>query len=365
MKLADMLSYSDIQQLSSIAKHYNCDCSTNSKRELIQSILLTIKRHDMKEEMIERSTIHDLRFLNSLLFEKRSFFSIEELIARAEMAKFADEPSSDDPREIIAKFKRRGWLFNGYSTQTKYLFQVPQDLKETFSTELEKHFASAIVRVTEPEFYRDEQSLLQEDLMTFLRFVQKDDIPLTADGYMHKRHLQQLLAQLIVPEQPVQKEAWRFGYGRRFKQYPNRFSFLYDYCMQQRYMMEDSGFLRLTPSGLERLEALLPPEDVGQMYRYWLKLYGRPIKNLASFTYWISKLAQDWIATSSLQQILCTYIKPYYYDTAPIIFEKRIVQMMVHLGLLAIGEDESEGQVIRLTSSGQHVIHHHTFGEKR
>src|SRR5690606_29453274 len=37
------------------------------------------------------------------------------------------------PRETILKFRNRGWLFNGHSQQTKYLFRIPEDIKRRFS----------------------------------------------------------------------------------------------------------------------------------------------------------------------------------------------------------------------------------------
>lgn len=366
MNLADMLSYTDIKQLSRIAEHYRCDCSPNSKRELIQAILMTVNQREVHEEIIDRSSIHDLRFLNSLLFEQRNAFSIEELVARAELAMFANEHKDGwNPRDVIVKFKKRGWLFNGFSQNTQHVFQVPQDLKQRFSAVLAARFERAVVTVSAPDLYKDEQALIQDDVQQFLKFIGEQDVMLTTDGGMYKRQLLQLLDRLTVKENIVENEAWRFGYGRKFKHFPNRLSFIYDYCYQRRYISEQAQTLRLTDIGLQRVKEPTK-EDIYPIYQCWLQLYSKPIKNLTSFVYWISKLAEQWVTASSLEHILCLYIKPYYYDSAQTIFEKRIIQMMLHLGLISIGHDTEYGYVVRMTTQGVRIVQkEHDMGVKR
>src|SRR5262245_13949368 len=83
MNLADMLVYADIAELTAIAETYDCTCSSHSKNELIQSILSTVGRRDVIESRVSEMTAADLRFLNSLLFESRGSYSLEELKARA------------------------------------------------------------------------------------------------------------------------------------------------------------------------------------------------------------------------------------------------------------------------------------------
>jgi hypothetical protein len=356
MNLSEMLSYADIHQLSRIANHYECECNGHSKNELIQSILSKINRREVFEKLIEGSSLEDLRFLNSLLFDQRNSFSLEELLARVELTRFIkDGNESFNPREMITKFKQRGWLFNGFSQQTKYLFQVPQDLKKRFSDTLTKHFLNAVVTIEAPAIYRDEQMLIRDDIQNFLKYIQNDEIMLTAEGFMYKRYVQQLLERLSVTEAMVQKKAWRFGYGRRFKEYPNRLSLIYDYCYFHQLINEQHDILTLTEKGIEQMRQG-KKEDLAEVYRFWLKLYKVPIKNLQSFVYWINQLAQQWVTVDSLKEIICDLIKPFYYDDAGTILEQRILQMMMHLGLLKIGEDETSGKVVQMTKLGSSII---------
>ncbi|MDF2836026.1 MAG: hypothetical protein K0Q63_1666, partial [Paenibacillus sp.] len=87
MNLSDMLGYADIGQLSRIANVYRCECNGNSKNELIQSILATVSRHDVFEEQISVMKLEEMRFLNSLLFETRESYSLEDLIARVQQSR--------------------------------------------------------------------------------------------------------------------------------------------------------------------------------------------------------------------------------------------------------------------------------------
>lgn len=356
MNLADMLCYADIQQLSRIADTYQCECSGHSKNELIQSILSRVNRRDVFDRQIESLTMEDIRFLNSLVFEQRDQFSLEELIARAQQSSFdKPEDARPNPRDVIAGFKQRGWLFNGYSQTTKYLFQLPEDLKQRFTASLARSFGDRLVYADEPAAYRDEQKLIVDDIYHVLHHLYHHDVVLTADGAIYKRNLVQLLDRLSVKEEPVAREAWRFGYGRKYRDLPSRFSLIYDYCYYQELLTEQSGRLELTEKGRQIvLEGRR--EDLSQVYRFWLKLYKNPIPNLQSLAFWIAKLATNWVTTRSLGEVLCPLIRPFYYDSPESIFEQRVLQMMMHLGLVRIGEDEQHGRTVVVTKLGASVI---------
>ncbi|MEW9698971.1 hypothetical protein [Paenibacillus sp. SI8] len=357
MNLADMLSYADIHELSRIAHTYECECNGHSKNDLIQSILSTALRREIFEQHVQSLNMEDIRFLNSLLFDPRNAFSMEELVARVGQSHFSKQGSEDsNPREMIIKFKRLGWLFNGYSQQTKYLFHVPKDLKKRFSDVLTSQFKMGLAITKEPGVYRDEQMLIVDDISNFLAYIAgQQEIPLTTDGTMYKRQLQQILERLSVQEVMVAKGAWRFGYGRMFKEYPNRFSLIYDYCYYHQLISEHTQALQLTELGRKRLQEGRK-ENFADIYRFWLRLYRTPIPNVQAITQWIDRLGGQWVTAASLGEVLVRLIKPFYYDTSESIFEQRILQMMMHLGLIRMGEDEELGKVVQMTRLGSSVI---------
>jgi hypothetical protein len=357
MNLADMLSYSDIKELSRIANTYECECNGHSKNDLIQSILSTLNRREVFERHIQDLQLEDIRFLNSLLSDSRNSFSLEDLTARVKMSKFQkNENEPHNPREVIAKFKQLGWLFNGYSQQTKYLFQVPHDLKRRFRDVLTAKFRQQLVMADDPRVYREEQMLIIEDMFRFLRYIaEQQEVALASDNSMYKRQLQQILELMSIKEDMVVKGSWRFGYGRKFKEYPNRFSFIYDYCYFNHWIVEQNGSLLLTESGTKKLLEG-SKDNLVQVYRFWLRLYKGPIPNIQSMVQWIQRLAGTWVTTASLSANLCQLIKPFYYDSSESILEQRILQMMMHLGLLRIGEDQLLRQVVQITKLGSEVI---------
>jgi hypothetical protein len=355
LNLADMLCYADIHQLNKIAQHYRCECSVNSKNELIQAILNAINRNESFNKFISDMTIEDIRFLNSMLFESRALYSLEDLTARASQARFAPAVGGGDlSREMISAFKQKGWIFNGYSHETKYVFQVPDDLRERTCDALQGRFQSNLDRVDEPPAYRDEQHVIADDIMYLLRYIAQEDVPLTTDGAIYKRVLIQLLDGMTVKEQPLSRGGWRFGYGRRFREYPDRFSFIYDYCYYNELLREQDDQLQLTDKG-QKLVIANHKEDLGQIFRLWIRLYKGPIRNVLALTHWVQRLSSRWVTASSLIQCLGPMVKPFYYDNAETIVEQRILQMMMHLGLIRIGENVN-GKVVQATQIALSVI---------
>ncbi|MFC4599057.1 hypothetical protein [Cohnella hongkongensis] len=388
MNLADMLCYADIAELKKIADTYECASTSHSKNELIQNILATVQRRDVIESRIREISGSDMRFLNSLVFENRNAYSLEELKARAldksapagtavappesgagkkpaksRKAKAAEQKPPPGPEELarlsISRFKSFGWLFSGFSQQTRSLFQVPEDIKSRLCDVLERRYKESLVYTGEPLAYRDERSLLAEDAVHFLRFVRSHIVPLTAEGVMYKRQLTQALDQLAVVEPLPTRGGWRFGYGRHFRDYPDRFSLLYDFVYYEGLVSESgAGHLTLTPAGTDVASGLVRP-DPARMYRFWMRLYKGPIPNLSSTVQWIARLSAEWVTVDSLAEVLQPLIRPYYYDTATDIFEQRILKMLMHLGVLRWGETSRGQRVVRATPQGRALVSGH------
>jgi hypothetical protein len=357
MNLTDMLSYADIYDLNRIAKNYACECNGNSKNELIQSILIAINQKETFEQQMNALSIEDIRLLNFLVFNQRSAYSLEDLLARVKQTKFeAHEDDKWNPRDIISKFKQRGWLFNGHAQQTKYLYHLPLDLKRKITDALTVRFKARLFYITEnPNVYRDEQGLISDDILLFLKFIGQNEVQLSTDGYLYKRTLQLIIDYFSVYEEGITKSAWRFGYGRRYKEYPSRFSFIYDYCFFQDLIIEQGDSLVLTDQGREWV-ASNHKVDMLQVYRFWIKLYKGAIPNIQALVQWFDRLAKAWVPVSSLGEVLCPLIKPYYYDTPESIFNQRMIIMMLHLGLVRLGEDTLLGSVLQVSKLGSSLI---------
>ncbi|MFS0722632.1 hypothetical protein [Paenibacillus sp. 1P07SE] len=370
MKLAEMLGYADIEQLNRIAEQYRLQCNSHSKNELIQTILSTISRREAVKQQLNELTIAERRFLGTLLFDTQYAYSLEELIARVQQGRFdqeqksaaiadrkhqppggksrktrskkIDPPQPAGPRSTIVKFKEAGWLFNGFSGSSRYLLHVPTDLRDRFREQMALTMREQLQYIEEPDGFRDEQQLLAEDVLTLLRYIRQHEPAITAEGYMYKRSILQVLESMHILEEPPGRGAWRFGYGKRMKEYPNRMSLIYDYGYYDQLFKEESGRLVIAPSGTRMLEERMLPEPT-ELYRFWLRLYKGAIPNILTLANWIHVLADPWVTTASLASQLLPYIKPFYYDNASDVLETRILAMMMHMGLLRIGEHHRHG----------------------
>lgn len=354
MNLADMLTYADIGQLTAIAGRYRCECKQNSKHDLIQSILIMLGSRSFMESHIRECAPEDLRFLNTLLFDERSYFSLEDLLAVARQASFdAPEGKTGGFREMVSRFKSGGWLFSGSSQQTRYLFQVPKDLKERFRETMSAYIKDKVTVSSEPAMYRNEGELLLGDLVMLLRYIKENEPELNQEGAMYRRYQQGVMNALHIPEDLLSKGGWRFGYGRACEHYPPRLALLYDYVRHRRWITEEGFRLRLTATG----EAVLADgkcDSLMQIFSFWLKLYKGAIPNLPSLVYWVSISARNWVSVPSLVDGVGWLIKPFYYDNAASILEQRIIRMMVHLGMLKLGET-AVGLAVMMTPWGMEI----------
>lgn len=387
-----MLCYADIAELTAIAETYDCACSSHSKNELIQSILATVQRRDVMESRIGEMNAADLRFLNSLLFEGRGAYSLEELKARAlggetatasfgavtqpnasqssappataakakggkaRKGKTAAAPPPATPEELarraIVRFKKQGWLFNGFSQQTRYLFQVPEDVRSRLSDALERRYRTALDVRDEPPAYRDEQSLMTDDLWQLLRYVRDNDLPITSEGVLYKRQIGQLAELMSVSEPMPTRGGWRFGYGRHFRDYPDRLSLLYDYAFYHKLIEERTDRLVITEAGRDMADGTTRAEPA-DLYRFWLRLYKGPIPNVSTLAQWIARLSAEWTTVDSLFAILQPLVRSYYYDTSRDVFERRVLTMLMHLGIVRWGETAAGENVVRATAQGK------------
>ncbi|MNP34677.1 hypothetical protein D3C76_1279760 [compost metagenome] len=202
--------------------------------------------------------------------------------------------------------------------------------------------------------------MLAEDLSYFLRYVQQQDVELNQDYTMYRRNQQQLMDSFHISEPLLTKGGWRFGYGRTYHVYPSRLALIYDYAIYMGYINDLTHKLELTKAGLEWL-AQGKSEIMVQIFRFWLRMYKRPIPNLSSLVYWIGYCCNEWVTLSSLQEAIGWLIKPYYYDSSQSILEQRVIQMMMHLGLVRIGKCEEDETVIKMTVWGKQIIEKSMF----
>lgn len=340
MNLTDLLSYTDIDALRDLATQCKCKLSgsTYSKHELIRSLLSTMQRPSWWERKIQQLTVEERRFWQLLCFDSRETYNMEELIGKGRQA-YADDEGN--PRTLVARAIKSGLIFSDRS-----LFRIPKDVRKQVIRAFLSDASQKVELEPSPDVYREEENCLVSDLYAFLVFVGERDVRLTVDHAIYRRDLQTLLAQMAVREEPVVKGRWRFGFGRRYHQYPDRFSLLYDYAYYAGYIAEMGQKLRLC---VDLLEQNIGCEEEGeQLYRFWLRLYRRSIPALPIIVSWVYLLSQEkWVSKKDLKQYLSPWLHPFYYMTREQLFEL-VLKMLLHLGVIRVGQS-----AIQMTEKGE------------
>lgn len=354
MRLSECLNSSSIDTLRKIAKRYSFDCSLSSKNSLMQEIMAHFNNRKFIEEAFSRQEAGEYReAVSHLMLDRRKTFSREDVLAM-----ICRTGSLQDGQERMQRLLADGWIYLLNSKGGRQFYYIPDDLRRTMCDYLAQILKRRVkIADQEPIVYRDENFALQRDLIAFLNFVGKHSIRITKDGTIMKRTLQQLLSLFEISEEPLGKVVWRFGYGRRFHDYPDRFALIYDYCFAHRLIAETAeGELLLTANAQEW--ALQSEQARAEdLFRYWRILYRRPIPQLKLCIATIAQTTKaDWVHLASMNELLAPYVRDYYYERAAAIMEKRIYQMLVHLGLLAYGQLACGTEVIRLTAFGRGAL---------
>ncbi|WP_232696362.1 hypothetical protein [Brevibacillus daliensis] len=357
MKLAEVLVYADIGQLHQIVKHYGYECDPHSKNDLVTTLMTGMRHQQTIRTEIEQQSSITLHFLLLVFLDKREAFTLEDLLAKAMIAQMEGEGESkkEAARKMVAHALRSGWIFPAKG-RLQGQFIIPEDLRELYLQNWIKHL-TVYEQSTQPLAYRDEGMALLDDTLVFLRFLEKEAVPLTADGGMYRRYQTQLLSFLSVKEEPLLPQKWRFGYGLHFDLYPDRFSLLYDFCYYKKWIEEDGKQVSLTGEGTQVLTEGLSEADYQECIRFWFRLYKRPIPNLPAMVQVIALLtAKSWYSQEKLCQILLPWVKTFYYDAPLQILTNRILKMMVHAGLLRVGEDRDGEWLYQSTEACQHWL---------
>ncbi|WP_339062739.1 hypothetical protein [Tepidibacillus marianensis] len=357
MNLAEMLLFADINHISNIAEYYQCQCDHHSKQEMIQSLIYKILHKQTMVDQMTQTDQTEKSYVLLLYLDQRNQYTMEDLIAKGKKA-IQLHQSTQKPRDLILLSLRKGWIFQGVGRKNSLVYLIPEDLKIKTLEFIRHHFLQQMNNLCDLPFYRDEKHLLVADFHIFLKFLASEEVLLTGDGNIYKRQQQLLFNQFSVPEKTIKKQGWRFGYGRRYNEYPDRFSLLYDYCYYKKLIEEDeNGFLNITDFGRNYVGNLYLDEIAMDIYQFWVRLYKASIPYLPFIVQLIDLLATErWILLKDIEKTILFWLKDHYYETKEIIFTERVIKMLHHIGVIQIGQNHGKSY-IRVTKEGHHMIH--------
>ncbi len=356
MNLDEMLIYADIEHIHKIVENYKCQCNRHSKTEMIQTIIYTFFHKDTLDAHLAKIDAIEYTFIQLLYLDARNKYSMEDLIAKGKQA-LAFHDTTKKPRELVLSALKSGWIFQGVGKRNAFSYLIPQDVKKNILRIMGSRLNINLLSSDQNFVYRDERSLLVSDLASFLSYVSNESVILTGKGNIYKRQQKIILDAMLISEEPLGKVTWRFGYGRRYNEYPDRFSIIYDYAFYHKLIHEEeSGYLYLTKSGEAWLNQRNLMDEEKKLYTFWIRLYKRPIPFLQLIVKLIDLSATNqWVLLNSIENEVLFWLKDHYYETKEMVFHERIIKMLLHLGVLQLGY-QKEQAFIRVTEEGHHWV---------
>ncbi|WP_028775889.1 hypothetical protein [Shimazuella kribbensis] len=354
MRIAEWLTYTSIEQLRQLNRTYHGqELATHSKYDLIRSLLPKLGTKENYQKQLKDLPDIESRFLQLLVFDTASAFTMEELLAKGRAALCKKEGV---PRNFVIKAIKRGWLFQGYSQRTHYLYHVPSDTRKQVINCFLAPFRDYVM-IRPPLYYRDEGTEVVHDLKKFLDFLRQQIVRTTDSGGIYRNQLRQMMDTFAISENLLSGKGPRFGFGRSYHFYPDRFSLLYDFAFYEKYFQETpEGYLRLTEQNFGNIFDTGKEELIINLYRFWIRLYKRPIPNLPIVLKWVGSLAHlGWFPVQTIKEIVAPWLHPFYYESEELLFA-RILKMLAHLGVLRIGEESTGEQFLTLTSTGEKIF---------
>lgn len=353
MNFTELLTYADIEQIQKITSFYGCTSNPHSKNDCIRVLVSHLNKRTELRRIVSHLKPSELRLLQLLYFDWRTLFNMEELLGIGRTACLNKEES---PRKWIGAARNMGWIFPGVTAQSRSMFYISQDLLERFMEIIAEPYLEEGKRSHHLAVIRDERDVFIDDLEQFLLYVKNNEVTLTGEGSIYRQHQRKLLQLLHFPESPIDTSGWRFGFGRRYHQYPDRFSLLYDYAYYRGYIVEaPEGILRLSETGAHK-RIREDAQEKTEAIRFWMRLYRKPIPHLLLNIRWIQFLASSqWIQRNTLRRAVEEWLDPYYYVSKDELLD-RIIRMMLYLGMITLGEDEEGVQWLKMTAEGEQHI---------
>ncbi|WP_206918244.1 helicase-associated domain-containing protein [Alicyclobacillus suci] len=349
MKLNECLNHASVDTLRSIALYQEIDCSLYSKLDLMQSILYAMRIRAHVYELTKRWVQEWGDLMTRISMSNRHVFSAEEIDALFMATGFE--------ANALHRALSQGWLFARRTQSLRPTYIIPMEVHETIRKYLfDQMKGRVVVRTTPPLIQQDEATCLVQDFQTFIDYVSNHEIQLTTGGAMYKRHVQRLMELFSVPEDLTIPE-WRFGYGRRTHDYPDRLALLYDFAYDQNFVIETDEQTLVVSDAIREWTALSRAQQMQRILQFYIRLYRRPIPRLREIVEVIRTLAQEWVESNSVLAACGSMVSQFYYDSREAVWNQRILKMLTHLGVIRLGFDqESDEQWFQMTNLGQELL---------
>ncbi len=364
MRLSECLNQSDISRLRRIAVRQAISCSLYSKNALLQAILTSYSEPEHVPSRLQSISREALSAIQEIALDGRLCYAREELFAMLHRVTPAQEVSRDQENStlpLLSELLEEGMVFE-LGSPSRRTYVCPTDVWKRLSAITAKNLRDTVQRyVHEPAVYRFDGSAMARDAVTCLLFFARQDVKLTQDGIIFKRQQSQLLQLLEISEEPLPTQTgWRFGFGRRFHDYPERFALIYDHLCDEGCIVEDpQGQLGVDRDASAAYMTRTEDDRARALLRFYVRTYRGAIRTLARVVAKIGQLAaRDWVYGESILHALGDLVTDYYYEPRASVYEWRVMQMLVCLGVLMKGQGENGAPVYKISAAGSLWLNH-------
>lgn len=327
----DVLLYQDRKQLLKLLnaqEKLTIDCNNHSKKELIEVLFPSLLNRQLLKERFEQLEDDEKVVIIQMCYDKRVFFSKEDMVA------FIPSSKKHYTEDILSKVMNIGFLF----PCSNYRYSIPHELKRQTIEVFKQPFKDQELFISFAGGRKKTIHILN-DLLSFIDYVTNTPLLLTKNGSIYKKDFNGIMNFFDIKEE-LPTEQWRFGYGRRFYQYPDRFSLLYDFCFKSKWIVEEDGYLRVTKKA-EELNDLSVSDLLNGLLNYWMKLYKGPVPLTPVLFKVVTEVLEECHAIEEdiFIEYLSPFVEDYYYDTRGIIIKTRLLTMLEHFQILYCPEN--------------------------
>ncbi|MBM7094639.1 hypothetical protein JSY36_02620 [Bacillus sp. H-16] len=321
MNVMELLLQLPQQSLARILHHLDNGETERSKQRCIEKVIRRLT--DINDRT---ASIKNLQRCERQLVIFVSMSATAEW-ALHELAGLVTKSEREHVHHALAVLEKEGWLFP--LPMERWI--MPDELKKIAGNFLKQ--SVSMEAVTVPAQKPDRHTLLT-DLYTFIDEVKVKAYPLTQQKTIGKSQLGSLLKKLEYQED-IPNEKWRFGYGRHFNYYPDRFSLIYDLAHNEGWIQEEVRLVVTTK--WEEAEEMSVSRLMQRFMLTYVKEYRRALPQLPVLIKILATvLGKDNLALEkeTVVSLLYPFTDDYYYDDRSAVIKKRILPMLVHLGYL-------------------------------
>lgn len=330
MNLMDVLLFQNQTELVKLLRDTQSSYNEHSKREMIEVLYPLLLKKGNISEKFQQLTIAAKRLVLTICYDDKLFLSREELygiVPKVDKLTFL---------QLLKESTASGLLFVYLNKNYLIPSQIKKELINCFQENINDNSL-----ILPSSSHANNQLYMVNDLFSFIDIITERALPLTKNGLLFKKDFQQII-KLFHRKEVLPSEQWRFGYGRRFSNYPDRFSLIYDYCFYRDWITEKDGNLAIGSRANELHDSKLT-ECVNGLVRYWLMLYRHPVPALRLlYKILIDSLKEgEGIEQEFIITELMPFVDEYYFDTKEDVIKKRFLNMLCALDIIKTIENDS------------------------